>query len=68
MNIRNAAIQAHKEGKGIARMSDGTRPLIFIGTNTTNRFLILHRNDVDVSTRWTPSLDDITAKDWYVIG
>lgn len=68
MTIRDAVLEAHKQGRGIARKSDGTRPAIFIGTNTTECFLILSPDYKTITPKWEPNLDDITANDWYVIG
>lgn len=68
MTIRDAALEAQKTGRGIARKSDGTRPVIFIGTNTTSCCLMLAPDNETITPRWEPTLDDITATDWYVIG
>ena len=67
MNIRDAALETQKTGRGIARKSDGFRPAIFIETNTTECFLILSPDYKTKTPRWEPNLDDITANDWYVI-
>lgn len=41
MNIRDAALEAQKTGRGIARKSDGSRPAIFIGTNSSAGIIVL---------------------------
>lgn len=68
MNIRDVALEAQKTGQGIARKSDGIWPAIFIGTNTTECFLIISPDYKTITPKWEPDLDDISANDWYVIG
>lgn len=66
MNIRDAALEAQKTGRGVARKSDGSRPAIFIGTNTSECFLIVGSSK-SITPRWEPYLEDIIADDWCVI-
>ncbi|WEV40322.1 hypothetical protein [Lactobacillus sp. ESL0681] len=69
MNIRDAALRAQKIGKGIARKSDGPRPTMFICTNSTAGIIVQPKFDeTTISACWMPTLDYITANDWYVMG
>lgn len=70
MTIRDAALEAQKTGRGIARKSNGERPMIIIPTNTPNCCIITDyaARERNLVPRWEPTLDDITATDWYVIG
>ncbi|MFT9005523.1 MAG: hypothetical protein ABF991_12585 [Liquorilactobacillus hordei] len=67
MNISEAAKQAQKEGRGIARHRDDPRPPMFIATNTTAGVIILpdYKN---ANINWQPTLDDLVANDWFVTG
>lgn len=71
MNIRDAAIEAHKEGKAITRRQFikecKSSPIKLIGTNTNECFLIVGNNSESVTPRWEPYLEDITADDWCVV-
>lgn len=67
MNIQEACRKAQKEGRGIARHKDEPRPIMFIPTNTNAGVIILPDYD-HAEIHWQPSLDDLTANDWFVIG
>ena len=69
MNIRDAALEAQKTGRGIARKSDGPRPTVFICTNSLAGIIVLSKLDKAIAEPcWMPTLDYITANDWYVMG
>lgn len=65
MVISEAIKRAIKKGQGIARKSDGPRPPIFIPTNTDGCVLVLVDHN-HIYQRWNPTLDDLSADDWYV--
>lgn len=67
MDIRDALIQAKKEGRGITRKSYGQfqLPYMLLPTNSILCvFIILFEDD----HLWNPKLDDLIADDWYVCG
>ncbi|WP_076634861.1 MW1434 family type I TA system toxin [Lactiplantibacillus plantarum] len=66
MKISKAIKEAQKSGLGIARRSQFPRPIWLIPTNTTERILMVTKDGL--SSRWEPSADDLTAKDWIVYG
>ena len=66
MKISKAIKEAQKSGRGIARLSQFPRPIWLIPTNTTERILMVTKDGW--SSRWEPSTDDLTAKDWIVYG
>ncbi|WP_087843037.1 Thoeris anti-defense Tad2 family protein [Lactiplantibacillus plantarum] len=66
MKISKAIKEAQKSGRGIARRSQFPRPIWLIPTNTTERILMVTKDGL--SSRWEPSTDDLTAKDWIVYG
>ena len=69
MNIREAALKAQKLGRGIARKSDGPRPKVFICTNLTKGIFVIPKSDPNRAyAGWMPTLDDLIATDWYVMG
>ena len=69
MNIRDAALKAQKMGRGIARKSDRPRPTVFICTNSLAGIIVLSKLDKAIAEPcWMPTLDYITANDWYVMG
>ena len=69
MNIRDAALKAQKLGRGIARKSDGPRPAVFICTNLTKGIFVIPKSDPNKAyAGWMPTLEDLIATDWYVIG
>lgn len=69
MNIRDAALEAQKMGRGIARKSNKPRPTIFICTNPLAGIIVLSKLDKAVAEPCSmPTLDYITANDWYVMG
>ena len=69
MNIRDAIIQAKKEGRGITRESYGQHPLMLLPTNSVSCVLVIPFKDDQFKTkRWNPNLDDLIADDWYVYG
>lgn len=69
MNIREAALKAQKLGRGIARKSDGSRPKVFICTNLTKGIFVIPKSDPNRAyAGWMPTLDDLIATDWYVMG
>ncbi|MFC6165247.1 hypothetical protein ACFP3T_11240 [Lactiplantibacillus dongliensis] len=67
MKIGKAIKEAQKSGRGIARHKDEPRPCIYIPTNTSAGIIVLP-NYQQAFIRWEPRLDDLTAKDWFVIG
>lgn len=67
MKLEKAVRIAQKNGQGIARHKDDPRPCIYIPTNTSAGIIVLP-NHQQAFVRWAPSLDDLTAKDWFVIG
>ena len=69
MNIREAALEAQKLGRGIARKSDGPRPKVFICTNLTKGIFVIPKSDPNRAyAGWMPTLEDLIATDWYVMG
>lgn len=69
MNIREAALKAQKLGRGIARKSDGPRLKVFICTNLTKGIFVIPKSDPNRAyAGWMPTLDDLIATDWYVMG
>lgn len=69
MNIREATLKAQKLGRGIARKSDGPRPKVFICTNLTKGIFVIPKSDPNRAyAGWMPTLDDLIATDWYVMG
>lgn len=67
MNIQDAAKRAKRVGLGITRESYGQRPMMLLPTNSTSCVLMIPFKDNQFKTkRWNPSLDDLTAADWYV--
>lgn len=69
MNIREAVLKAQKLGRGIARKSDGPRPKVFICTNLTKGIFVIPKSDPNRAyAGWMPTLDDLIATDWYVMG
>lgn len=69
MNIRDAAIKARKEGRGITRKSWGTRSTLILPTNTTAGFIgIEFKKEAPIQREWRPLEKDIIATDWYVYG
>lgn len=69
MNIREACLKAKKEGRGITRKSYGSRPTMFLPTNSTYCTMVFPFDENKFSfNRWAPSLSDLIADDWYVYG
>lgn len=67
MDIRDALIQAKKEGRGITRKSYGQfqLPYMLLPTNSILCVFIIPFEDDHL---WNPKLDDLIADDWYVCG
>jgi len=69
LNIRKAILKAQAKQKGITRqkwMPGGVR---LIPTNTSCCFIIIPPNEKEnIGRRWNPTVEDILANDWYVIG
>jgi len=62
-------LKAQKLGRGIARKSDGPRPKVFICTNLTKGIFVIPKSDPNRAyAGWMPTLDDLIATDWYVMG
>ena len=62
-------MKAQKLGRGIARKSDGPRPKVFICTNLTKGIFVIPKSDPNRAyAGWMPTLDDLIATDWYVMG
>lgn len=66
MTINDAIIRAQKEGRGIANSKDGSRPVWYIPTNTTEGILLVLNHSIQ--GKWEPSAEDLISPDWYVYG
>lgn len=69
MNIQDAAKRAKRLGRGITREGYGQRPMMLLPTNSASCVLMIPFEDDQFKTkRWNPTLNDLTADDWYVYG
>ncbi|MEB6041100.1 Thoeris anti-defense Tad2 family protein [Enterococcus gallinarum] len=71
MNIKEALIIAHEQGRYVTRekwMDEGS-DLSVMATNTADCcWLIDTRTDpIAPGKRWNPNLEDLTADDWKVV-
>lgn len=69
MNIREAAIKANQQGRGMARRSWPRRTRIVIPTNTSAYIVgVPFKRSASIQREWRPRLNDLVATDWYVSG
>lgn len=65
MNLITAVRKAKKKGLGIKRPNMVN--LYLIPTNTDGYFLMM-KGEKFLSIKWDPSIEDVLARDWQLVG
>lgn len=69
MNIREAALAANRQGKGMARRSWPQGHSRVMATNTSACIIgIPDKRSTPIRREWRPRLNDLIATDWYISG